>query len=112
MQPRMRQLQPLVPDIQAVSVKKVDVDLARNIARMIAIPSERFFDSNHFLQQIRWISTVFDFQNRIEKFARAGLATDRLTFVNPRYKNRTVGNGKIDNRLSRCPQIRKSIAQI
>src|SRR5207253_3239836 len=112
MQPRMRQLQPLVPDIQAVSVKKVDVDLARNIARMIAIPSERFFDSNHFLQQIRWISTVFDFQNRIEKFARAWLATDRLTFVNPRYNIRTVRNGNIYNRIKHCPQIRKTIAQI
>ena len=82
MQSRMWQLQPLVLDIQIVRIEKVDVDLARNIASVFTIPSERFFDSNHFLQEIGRITVVFDFHDRVEKFSRARFAIDGLSLIN------------------------------
>src|ERR1700757_3037413 len=108
----MRQLQTLVLDPQIVCVEKVDVDLTRDISSMIAPASERFFNSNHLLEQINGIAIVFDFQNGVEKFARASLATDWLRFINRRSENGHFVRAKIENRVARRAQIRHSIAQI
>src|ERR1700730_1671728 len=52
MQTRMWQLQTGIVDFHLAQIKKVDVDLARDVSRMIAFPSKRFLDSDKVLKQV------------------------------------------------------------
>src|SRR4030095_7458638 len=64
------------------------------------------------LKQTREITVILEFNDRIQKFSGSRFATDRFSLVNRRGKNWRLNSCEIENRLSRCPQIPKSIANI
>src|SRR6266480_1106904 len=112
MHSRMRQLQSLIVDLRLAGVEEVDVDFARNIARMIARPAKTDLDLSQLFPQIQRIAFVSEFKNRVQEFSRARFATDRIRFVDRRRKNGRLHTHELDNFFSRRAQIVEPIAKI
>src|SRR6266550_8905064 len=108
----MRQLQSFVVDPLVSAVKQIDIDGSRNVLWMIPFAAQRFLDLNQLLKQTRGIAFKLKFNDRIQKFSGSRFATNRFSLVNRRGKNRRLYICEIENCLSRCAQILKSIANI
>src|SRR6266446_3799259 len=108
----MRQLQSLVVDLLVTAVEQIDINGSRNVLWMIPFAAQRFLDLNQLLKQTRGIAFILKFNDRIQKFSGSGFATDWFGLVNRRRKNRRLYIFEIENCLSRCAQILKSIANI
>jgi hypothetical protein len=109
---RMRQLQSLFVDSLVAAVEQIDINGSRNVVWMIPFAAQRFFDLNQLLKQARRINAILKFNGRIQKFSGSRFATNGFSLVNRRGKNRWLYICEIENCLSRCPQIPKSIANI
>src|SRR5260221_9646174 len=108
----MRQLQSLLLDLLVSVIKQIEINCSRNILWMIAFASERLLDLNQLLKQTRGIAFILKFNDRIQKFSGSRFATDRFSLVNRRRKNCRIYVCDLENCLSRCAQVLKSIAEV
>src|SRR5215475_1627287 len=108
----MWQLQSLLVDSLVAAVEQIDINGSRNVLWMTALTAQPFLDLSQLLKQTRGIALVIKFNDRIQKFSSSGFATDRLSLVNRRGKNRQLDIWEIENCVSRLTQILKSIANI
>src|SRR5919106_2612991 len=108
----MRQLQSFVGDSLVSAIEQIDINRSRNVLWMIPFAAQRLLDLNQLFKQTRRIAFILKFDDRIQKFSGSRFATDCFSLVSRRGKNRWPYIREIENRLSRCAQILKSIANI
>ena len=76
-----------VVNLHLAEIQEVEVDLARNIACMMARRGQATSSIRvNFFSKIYRIAFVIELNNRIQKFFRAGLTIHRFCFVNCRRK--------------------------
>src|SRR5438132_8858060 len=100
----MRHLQFLGVDLDSAKIKKINVDLAGDVPRMISFTPERLLDLHQSFKKRRRLAFVVKLENCVQKFLRARLATDGFRFVNWRGKNWRRDASKIDNCFPRRAQ--------
>src|SRR5436190_10401908 len=108
----MRQSQAFVVDPLLSAIEQIDINGSRNVLWMIPPAAQRFLDLNQLLKQTPGIAFILKFNDRIQKFPGSRFATDGFGLVNRRTKNCRLYICEIENCLSRCAQILKSIANI